>query len=282
MFSISFPLSSPFGIPVGVDYPVLYYPKCCAVLSHSKSCPTLCDPMDCSPPGSSVHGDSPGKNTGVCCHALFQGSLNPGIKPRSSALQMDSLLSEPPGKVGAVVGSQLAAPWWRWLAAPGGWGQWSGLCHGTLVGGLLMLPGTWGQQLVSALRTLCSGRGKPTSSCRFLIFHFFLFIWLSVCYFDWVIACYFDWVISIILSSRSLILSSVFVILLFILMSSVFISANKLSNFSWLFLIVSSSFLQLSAFLLIAFLNSFSISLLPLLDWRSLFHCSFRGILLIF
>ena len=25
----------------------------------------LCDPMDCSLPGSSVHGDSPGKNTGV-------------------------------------------------------------------------------------------------------------------------------------------------------------------------------------------------------------------------
>jgi hypothetical protein len=48
-------------------------------------------------------------------------------------------------------------------------------------------------------------------------------------------------------------------------MSSVFISANEFSNFSWL-LIISSSFLQLSAFLLIAFLNSFSISLLPLLD----------------
>jgi len=29
--------------------------------------------MDCSLPGSSVHGDSPGKNTGVGCHALFQG-----------------------------------------------------------------------------------------------------------------------------------------------------------------------------------------------------------------
>ena len=26
---------------------------------------TLCDPMDCGPPGSSGHGDSPGKNTGV-------------------------------------------------------------------------------------------------------------------------------------------------------------------------------------------------------------------------
>ena len=45
--------------------------------------PTLCDPMDCSPPGSSVHGDYPDKNTGVGCHALHQGifliqGLNPG------------------------------------------------------------------------------------------------------------------------------------------------------------------------------------------------------------
>ena len=41
---------------------------------HAKalqSCPTLCDPMDCSPPGSSVHGDSPGQNTGVGCHVLL-------------------------------------------------------------------------------------------------------------------------------------------------------------------------------------------------------------------
>ena len=36
-------------------------------------CLTLCDPMDCSPPGSSVHGDCPGKNTRVGCHALLQG-----------------------------------------------------------------------------------------------------------------------------------------------------------------------------------------------------------------
>ena len=36
-------------------------------------CPTLCNPMDYSQPGFSVHGDSPGKNTGVGCHALFQG-----------------------------------------------------------------------------------------------------------------------------------------------------------------------------------------------------------------
>ena len=36
-------------------------------------CPTLCDPMDHSPPNSSIHGDSPGKNTGVGCHAFLQG-----------------------------------------------------------------------------------------------------------------------------------------------------------------------------------------------------------------
>ena len=35
-------------------------------------------------PGSSVHGDSLGKNTGVGCHTLLQGNLpNPGIEPRS-------------------------------------------------------------------------------------------------------------------------------------------------------------------------------------------------------
>ena len=48
------------------------------------SWPTLCDPMDCSLPGSPVHGNSLGKNTGVGCHALLQGifptqGLNPGL-----------------------------------------------------------------------------------------------------------------------------------------------------------------------------------------------------------
>ena len=38
-----------------------------------QSCPALCNPMDCSLPGPSVHGDSPGKNTGVGCHAILQG-----------------------------------------------------------------------------------------------------------------------------------------------------------------------------------------------------------------
>ena len=65
----------------------------------AQSCLTLCDPMDYSPPGGLVHGDFLGKNTGVGCHALLQGNLpNPGVKPRSPALQADSLLSEMPGK----------------------------------------------------------------------------------------------------------------------------------------------------------------------------------------
>ena len=40
-----------------------------------ESCPTLYDPMDCSLPGSSVYGDSPGKNSGVGFHALFYGAF---------------------------------------------------------------------------------------------------------------------------------------------------------------------------------------------------------------
>ena len=38
----------------------------------SQSCLTLCNPMDCSPSGSSLHGDSPGRNTGVGCLDLLQ------------------------------------------------------------------------------------------------------------------------------------------------------------------------------------------------------------------
>ena len=49
-----------------------------------QSCLTLCDPLACSLLGSSVHGDSPGKNIGVGCHALLQGispvqGSNPGL-----------------------------------------------------------------------------------------------------------------------------------------------------------------------------------------------------------
>ena len=49
-----------------------------------QSCPTLWDPMDSSPAGSSVHGDSTGKNTGVGCHFPPPGYLpDPKIEPVS-------------------------------------------------------------------------------------------------------------------------------------------------------------------------------------------------------
>ena len=63
--------------------PFLYLHVCmCAELLQL--CPTLCDPMDCSPPGSSIHGDSTGQNIRVGCHALLHGIFptqgsNPGL-----------------------------------------------------------------------------------------------------------------------------------------------------------------------------------------------------------
>ena len=57
-----------------------YYFALCSIV---QSCPTLFDSMDCSLPGSSVHGDSPGKNIGVGCHALLQGIFPAqGLNPR--------------------------------------------------------------------------------------------------------------------------------------------------------------------------------------------------------
>ena len=43
----------------------------------AQSCLSLWNPMNCSPPGSSIHEDSLGKNTGVSCHALFYGIFPP-------------------------------------------------------------------------------------------------------------------------------------------------------------------------------------------------------------
>ena len=42
-------------------------------MSAAHLCLTLCDPKDGNPPGSSVHGISQGKDTGVRNHSLLQG-----------------------------------------------------------------------------------------------------------------------------------------------------------------------------------------------------------------
>ena len=50
----------------------------CSVMSDSV------EPMNCSPLGSSAHGESPGKNIGVGCHALFRGSSQPRVRTQVS------------------------------------------------------------------------------------------------------------------------------------------------------------------------------------------------------
>ena len=56
------------------------------------SCPTLCDPIDGSPPGSPSPWDSPGKNTGVGCHFLLQCMK---VKSESEVTQSCPTLSDP-------------------------------------------------------------------------------------------------------------------------------------------------------------------------------------------
>ena len=68
----------------------------------AQSCLTLCDLMDCSPPDSSVHGIFQARTlewVAIPFSRVGDGENlpEPGIKPGSSALQTDSLPSEPPG-----------------------------------------------------------------------------------------------------------------------------------------------------------------------------------------
>ena len=64
----------------------------------TQSCPTLCDPMDCSPPGSSVHEVLQARILEWVAISFFRGSSQPRERTRSPALQADALSSEPPGK----------------------------------------------------------------------------------------------------------------------------------------------------------------------------------------
>ena len=61
------------------------------------SCLTFCDPVDCSPPGSSVHGILQERIWEWVAISFSRDLPDPGIEPRSPALQADALPSEPPG-----------------------------------------------------------------------------------------------------------------------------------------------------------------------------------------
>ena len=70
----------------------------CVCVKVSQLCLTLCDPMDCSLPGSSVHGILQDRILEWVATPFSRESSQSRIEPRSLALQMDSLLFEPPGK----------------------------------------------------------------------------------------------------------------------------------------------------------------------------------------
>ena len=85
----------------------------CSVLSP-QSCLTLCDPMDCSPPRVPCPWDSPDKNSGLGCQALFQGifptqGLNSGLL--QVLLQVDSVLLSHQGSPRKVMYALLYSKW---------------------------------------------------------------------------------------------------------------------------------------------------------------------------
>ena len=83
----------------------------------TQSCPTVCDLMDYSPPGSSVHGILQARILEWVVMSPSGDLPDPGIKPRSSTLQEDSLPSEPPEKSCQVCISLIFPPRWglpRW------------------------------------------------------------------------------------------------------------------------------------------------------------------------
>ena len=68
----------------------------CVLVTHS--CPTLCDAMDCNPPGSSVHGILQQESWSGLPFSSPGNLPDPGVESPSPTLHTDSLLSEPPGK----------------------------------------------------------------------------------------------------------------------------------------------------------------------------------------
>ena len=73
--------------------------SCCLRAELLQLCPSLCDPVDCSLPGPSVHGTLQAWAREGGCHALLQGNFwTQGSNPLLLHWQADSLPLAPPGK----------------------------------------------------------------------------------------------------------------------------------------------------------------------------------------
>ena len=114
---------------VGTEIPTRWkklttrWPICgCVIESEvAQSCPTLCDPMDCSLPGSSVRGNFPGKSTGVGCNFLLQGvfptqGLNPALPHCRQTLYQLSHQGSPCNKLTQLqrIGLKEVGTHWTW------------------------------------------------------------------------------------------------------------------------------------------------------------------------
>ena len=72
-------------------------PKCESESEVALSCPTLCDPMDCSLPGSSINGIFQARILEWVAISFSRGYSQPRDHPWSPALPANALPSEPPG-----------------------------------------------------------------------------------------------------------------------------------------------------------------------------------------
>ena len=70
----------------------------CDISELAQSCPTLCDPMDCSPPGSSLHGILQARIVEWIAISFSRGTSRPRDRTRVPTFQAGALPSEPPGK----------------------------------------------------------------------------------------------------------------------------------------------------------------------------------------
>ena len=70
----------------------------CVCVKSLQSCPTLCDSIDCSPSGSSVHGILQARILAWIAMPSFKGSSTQGWNPHLLYWQVDSLPLVPPGK----------------------------------------------------------------------------------------------------------------------------------------------------------------------------------------
>ena len=68
------------------------------VTYNAQSCPTLCGPMDCSPPGSSVHGISQARTLEWVANSSSRGSSRPRDQTHVSCTEGQYFIMEPPGK----------------------------------------------------------------------------------------------------------------------------------------------------------------------------------------